>query len=246
MTDSPITVDKGRSGWHITLNQPERGNALSPRMVDALDETLQQAEAGRAAAVIFSGSGRHFCTGFDLSSIAQETDDSLLARFVRIELLLQRIHRAPFLSVAHVHGRATGAGADLFAACRLRLAAANAKFSFPGARGFGLILGTRRLAGLVGSDKALSWAESGTPIGLGEALQAGLVTREVDGTESMQDLVLPRIHDKRALQIALGLAVETHHVESDALDLALLVRSAAAPGLQKRVAEYFDTIRPPR
>ena len=65
-------------------------------MVSALDAALDDSADRSATLVVFERPGRHFCTGFDLSDIDLETDDSLLARFIRIELLLQRIVCAPY------------------------------------------------------------------------------------------------------------------------------------------------------
>lgn len=168
----------------LTLNRPEQGNALSRELVDALDVALDDCarrHAERAIdCVVIQGAGRHFCAGFDLSGLADETDDSLLARFTRIELLLQRVARAPFPIIAVAHGRVMGAGADLFAACAQRLAVRGASFAFPGARGFGLVLGSRRLAARVGAARARGWIESACVIGAAEAATAGLASALVE------------------------------------------------------------------
>ena len=136
---------------HLQLNRPEKGNALSTLLVQALTETLETATRDpELRLLVLSGAGRHFCTGFDLSDLDHETDDSLLARFTRVELMLQAVHGAPFATLALAHGRTLGAGADLFAACSERWIVGDASFAFPGA-GFGLVLGTSRLASLVGA-----------------------------------------------------------------------------------------------
>src|SRR3546814_15241911 len=82
-----------------------------------------------------------------------------MARFIRIELLLQARQAAPFLTVAVGHGRHIGAGADMFVACQRRIVVGEAAFRFPGAA-FGLVLGTGRLARLVGSASACDWVGS--------------------------------------------------------------------------------------
>ncbi|MFX8308781.1 enoyl-CoA hydratase-related protein, partial [Acinetobacter baumannii] len=81
------------------------------------------------------------------------SEGDLLLRFVRIEALLQRVHGAGVATLAVATGRTWGAGADLFAACDRRLAFADASFAFPGS-GFGLVLGTARLAGRIGDAAA--------------------------------------------------------------------------------------------
>lgn len=120
--------------------------------------------------------GPNFCTGFDLSDLEAETDDTLLARFVRVELLLQKVHRAPLMTASLAHGKTLGAGADKFACCSVRWASPGATFAFPGA-GFGLVLGSGRLGALVGPVHASAWILSGRQITAQEATLAGLVQR---------------------------------------------------------------------
>jgi enoyl-CoA hydratase/carnithine racemase len=97
------------------------------------------------------GEGPQFCTGFDLAHNEAQSDGDLLLRRVRVEQLLQAFASAPVRTGGYAHGRTWGAGADLFAACDLRVAHASATFRSPGAP-FGLVLGTHRLAQRVGPD----------------------------------------------------------------------------------------------
>ena len=166
---TPLAVAWGDDGVCIvTLNRPGAGNALSADLVAALDAVLDKAASRPPRGLVLRGDGRHFCTGFDLAQLDEESDDTLLARFCRIELILQKVHRAPFPTLAIAHGRTVGAGADLFAACTHRLAAAGTQLSFPGASGFGLVLGTRRLAHRVGAERARRWVETGSMPGARE------------------------------------------------------------------------------
>lgn len=238
----PVLLSVRDGVWQATLNRPEQGNACSAELVQALSELLAKAQADGALAFVLQGAGRHFCTGFDLSHLAQETDDTLLARFVRIELLLQRIARAPFLTVALAHGRTMGAGADLFAACEVRLAQAGTSFAFPGARGFGLVLGTRRLAGRIGPDAALDWVETGRTVSAEEARACALVTRIVDGPQALPEILAARRHQDGWLASAIRGAVQPRGSADDAADLDLLVRSAARAGLRDRIAAYVDRL----
>lgn len=85
---------------HLQLHRPEVGNALSAALVQALTEAVDAATHDASVRLlVLSGAGRHFCTGFDLSDLDRETDDSLLARFTRVELLLQAVHAAPFATL---------------------------------------------------------------------------------------------------------------------------------------------------
>jgi enoyl-CoA hydratase len=243
-----ITVAVAWSGdvCTVTLNRPATGNSLSPELVSALDSILDDCAVRRPQLVVFRGEGKHFCTGFDLGRLEEESDDSLLARFCRIELLLQRIHRAPFGTLAIAHGRTVGAGADLFAACTHRLAATGTQFAFPGAAGFGIVLGTRRLVHRVGAARATRWIRTGASIGLDEALATGLATgvlADASGEEAIRDCLAaalaPAAADDRLASV-LGARDPVH----DHLDLAALVRSAAVSGLKGRIAAYLEKGRP--
>lgn len=235
----------------VCLARPEVGNALSPALVGDLDAALAAAFADPAVhTVLITALGRHFCTGFDLSGLDAETDASLLERFVRIELLLDRVWRAPVRVVAFGQGRIMGAGADLFAACDLRLLVPGASLKFPGA-GFGIVLGTRRLARRVGEATALRWVSEGTTIPAELAVAAGLASEVVPvpaGTEAAG--TLPPDIDEATARLAAGLpALSVEPASWRALraaladdgadaDLAALVRSAVRPGLKARIEAY--------
>lgn len=235
MSDAPLLLHREGEVCRVVLNRPQQGNALSRELVDALNAALDACGSRPPACLVIEGAGRHFCTGFDLSGLADETDDSLLARFTRIELLLQRVNRAPFHTVALAQGRVMGAGADLFAACAERIAVAGASFAFPGWRGFGLVLGSRRLAAHVGARRARAWIEDGRLIDDQEALAAGLATARV---EAAPHTCPPPGPAQPAA--ALVRATDGNADLNDAADLAALVRSAAVPGLRERVAAYVQ------
>ena len=109
----------------LTLNRGSKANSLTPTLVEDLIAALDQPDNVRMA--VIRGEGKHFCAGFDLSDISELSDGDLLWRFVRIELLLQKIYHSPFPIVALGHGQIVGAGADLFVACWHRVAAPCAK-----------------------------------------------------------------------------------------------------------------------
>jgi enoyl-CoA hydratase len=221
----------------IALNRPDRGNALSAELVEAVIAAVEAGVQNPAIdTIVFQGSGRHFCTGFDLEKIEEMDDARLLLRFTRIEMLLDLVWTAGLRTVAIGSGRIFGAGADLFAACDVRIAHSNCRLSFPGA-GFGIVLGTRRLVARVGRGKARHWTSTGVEISSAEALAAGLATEVVDAAEPAADVVgrLPPISVAR--ETLGGLHRASGDRESDR-DLAALVRSASRPGLKDRIVEY--------
>lgn len=222
----------------LALCRPEKGNSLSRDMVQAMADAIARCHADGTTLLVLEAQGRNFCTGFDLGGLDQETDDSLMARFVRIELLLQALHAAPFLTVALGHGRHIGAGADLFAACQRRVLTGDGSFRFPGAA-FGLVLGTGRLARLVGATRAGDWAGSGRQVQQDEAQATGLVWRSVEasGAEALigelaRESARLDPPTRHALYTAAG------HGRHAAQDLQALVLSAARPGLRERIRNF--------
>ncbi len=239
-SDGPVAV--------ATLAQPSRGNALSESMVEDLITHVEACIADESIhTLVLNATGPHFCTGFDIGAQAAgngqaspasqaAADGPLLWRFVRIEHLLSLLWNAPLRTVAVAQGRAWGAGADIFAACDLRFASPESEWRFPGA-GFGLVLGTRRLASLVGQNSALDWVAHGRRIDAAHALASGLTTAVLSSSEDAHAwrAELPALAVDRRTYAQLKAA--TRPDESRA-DLAALVHSGALPGLADRLEHY--------
>src|SRR5688500_10757754 len=176
-----LQVDRQPSRWTLTLDRPDKANALSAELVEALIGAVAEAEAAGIPVVVIRGNGRNLSAGFDFSGYESLSEGDLLLRFVRIEMLLQAIDRSPCLTIAFAHGRNFGAGVDLFAACRWRIAAPDATFRMPGL-GFGLVLGTRRFAAIVGRERARALLEGLETFRAERALELGFL-REVVAQE---------------------------------------------------------------
>jgi len=159
----------------ISLNHKDRLNALSSEMVEALILGLEEAVNIGANLVILRGEGRAFSAGFDLSNIEIESDADLLHRFVRIEQLLQTIYQLPISSLTLIHGKCFGAAADIVSVCKYRIASPDTIFRMPGLQ-FGIVLGARRLAQLVGSDKANEFLASSRVFNAEEGLKSVFLT----------------------------------------------------------------------
>jgi len=212
----------------IRLDRPERGNALDQALVEALLATLAEAASAGIHTVVLRANGPNFCTGLDLSDLDSVSDGDLLQRLVRIETLLATLWHAPWRTVAVAHGRCWGAGADLFATCEQRVAQPGTTFRFPGAQ-FGLVLGTRRLAERVGADAARRIVLEGGEWDAAAAVDAGLASMVAD-TPTLPPL---RVDDATARAIRGATRADLRDA-----DLAALVRSAAEPGLKRRIEEY--------
>jgi enoyl-CoA hydratase/carnithine racemase len=239
----------------LELNRPGRGNALSAPLVEALLAATADVFADPAVhTLLLTGAGPNFCTGFDLGGLDDATDGDLVLRFARIEALLDAVWRAPVRTVALAGGRAWGAGADLFAACDLRLATPDASFRFPGAA-FGLVLGTRRLAERVGTDHARRWVAQAATLDAAQAAAAGLASRVVSSAAADHAAGSPDWHDevfgapaidRDTLAAVRAASRPAGGPGADALadaDLAALVRSATRPGLKARILAYRERSR---
>jgi len=147
---------------------------------------------------------------------------------------MEIVWSAPVRTLAFAHGRAWGAGADLFAACDLRIAHASATFRLPGPR-FGLVRGTGRLAKRVGSDRARGILLDGETLDATQATADRLASEQlnIDFLASIATLRSPVVDRETMLSIHLRM----QDAGGDG-DLAALVRSAARPGLAARIARY--------
>lgn len=228
----------------LTLAGP-RGNAVSRALTRRLHNCLSQVPDDIHALVLRSRDP-HFCVGFDLTELAHETDESLLARFVELELLIARLRSVPVVTVACLSGAVVGAGADLALACDHRLGAAGLQVRFPGAA-LGVVLGRgQQAARLTAHGRAAALA--GSVLDAPAALRAGLVTELVDGELEARAASLARsaagVHPAGRRELLVQLR---RGVEADG-ELAALVRSAVIPGLQERMSTYaaavFDGQRP--
>jgi enoyl-CoA hydratase/carnithine racemase len=167
----------------ITLNRPDRRNALSDAMGEALGEAILDADRDPAVVLIaITGAGSAFCAGADLKEIRQ-TDSgapvayrSPLHRVQRSILEVVIDSRKPTLAI--VNGPAVAGGFELALACDMRVAAEGAFFSVPEARrGMGAHFASVVLPQMVPPGIAVEWLYSGRRIDLDEAERWGLVNR---------------------------------------------------------------------
>ena len=165
----------------ITLNRPEKRNALSLELLREMDECLQDAGKKRSAKVlIVSGQGGHFCAGHDLNEIREGALPDIHRLFETCLELMMRIQRIPQPVIAQVRGTATAAGCQLVAACDLAVAEEGARFATPGVR-IGLFCSTPMipLSRNVGRKRALEMLLTGRFVSAREACEYGLVNRVV-------------------------------------------------------------------
>jgi enoyl-CoA hydratase len=238
---SPLITTHQDGVSHIRLNRPDRLNAVNSQLVEAMMTALDDAVAAGSRLIVLGGDGRAFSTGFDLSGLDRQSDADLLYRFVRVEQLLQKLHRLPVTSLALVQGRCFGAAADIVAACRFRIASPEASFRMPGLQ-FGIVLGTRRLARLIGDDAAFDLLETSRIFSAQEALACGFVTT-IAPQDQWPELIAAHADKAAALSPAAKstlLAATRDDAGLDA-DMAALVNAAASPGLADRLRAFVAT-----
>ena len=232
-----LLIEKTGPVSTLTLNRPDKANALDAGLVDALAAAVETAQHDGTRLLVLKGNGRNFCAGFDFGGYENSSDGELLARFARIELLLQSVYHAPYATLALAHGRNFGAGVDLVLACGSRIAAPDAQFRMPGLR-FGLQLGTRRLAARLGGDAARALLATSRTFGAEEALRLGFA-REIAALADWPALIERAAADAAELSPAAAARLYAATLsDTREADLADLVRSVLEPGLKRRIADY--------
>jgi enoyl-CoA hydratase/carnithine racemase len=169
----------------ITMNRPQRRNALSLAHMQELIACLQEIGADRqVGAVILRGAGPAFCAGHDLSEMTGRAPEFYRHLFDVCTALMETIQSIPQPVIAQVHGVATAAGCQLAATCDLVVAASSASFATPGVK-IGLFCSTPMVAlsRVVPARQALEMLLTGDPLSAQAAREAGLVNRVVPADE---------------------------------------------------------------
>ena len=181
-TNAPILTIENEAGVvHLTLNRPERRNALSRALLGRLEEALAAVAADPSARVVVLGSrGPVFCSGHDLSEMTGRSEAEYRDLFELCSRMMLQLRRLPQPVIARVQGMAIAAGCQLVAACDLAVAAETATFTTPGVK-IGLFCTTPMvpLVRAVPDKAALEMLFTGAPITAERAYQLGLVNRVV-------------------------------------------------------------------
>ncbi len=232
-----LIVERHEDVMRLTLNRPEKANALSAPLVTLLLSSVRAAAREDVRLLTIRGAGGRFSGGFDLSDLDQEEDSSLAQRFIDIETLLQEIYHAPFATLALVKGVAFGAGADLAGVCERRIAAPGAMFRMPGLQ-FGVVLGTARFSHRVGTDTARAILGENLAFDAHQALEMGFLTDVVD--EQAWDTIEERtIRSARHLSVQSRVALNQATIpDTREQDMAALRQSIEQAGLKRRIEIY--------
>lgn len=187
MTVSPLLIADHGAIRTVTVNRPEKLNALDSATLDALGEAFAAAAADTAVrVVVLTGAGpKAFVAGADIAEMAELTPAQGRDFSLRGTRMMRGIEKMPKPVIAMVNGFALGGGLELAMSCHLRIAAETAKVGQPEVNlglipGFG---GTQRLLRLAGRAAALELCLGGAPIDAARALQLGVVNRVVPAAE---------------------------------------------------------------
>jgi enoyl-CoA hydratase/carnithine racemase len=254
MSDAPVMLERHGETTTITLNRPQRRNALSTEVLTELLAALRTAADGDVAGVVLAANGPVFSAGHDLA----ELDRSELAATRRMLRLCERvmltIHEMPAVVVARVHGLATAAGCQLVAACDLAVAARSAAFAVPGGAG-GWFCTTPMVE--VGRAVPRKWAVelalTGDPIDAETAARWGMVNRVVPddqlddavaellaratrGSAASRAIGKPTLYEQLGMPLDLAYehATEVMAVASQIVDAREMMRAF----VEKRPANY--------
>jgi enoyl-CoA hydratase len=181
MSYQNLVVEKRDAVAVVTVNRPEKLNALNDAVMEELDAAFAALGADEAVrGVILTGAGeKAFVAGADIGELSAQSPVGGRQKSSRGQGVLDRIERLGKPVVAAVNGFALGGGCELALACHVRVASENARLGTPEVK-LGLMCGyggTQRLSRVVGKGRALELLLSGEPVDAAEAHRIGLVNR---------------------------------------------------------------------
>jgi enoyl-CoA hydratase/carnithine racemase len=229
-----VLVDTAGTITTVTLNRPEKRNALALDVMVELTEVFRSIAATDARGVILAANGPVFSAGHNFADMAGADVETTRHLFAVCTEMMNTVQAIPQVVVARVHALATAAGCQLVATCDLAVAAHSAAFAIPGGKG-GLFCHTPLVAVArnVGRKRALEMALTGDTISADTAVEWGLINRAVPDDEliAATDELLGRATRGSAGSKGLGKATFYEQIglpQRDAYGLAGEVMAAAA------------------
>jgi enoyl-CoA hydratase/carnithine racemase len=214
-----LTMEREGPAVVVTLNRPQRRNALSLDLMRELIECLDGiAEDRETRAVILAAAGKVFSSGHDLSEMTGRDINEYRGLFDVCTELMTRIQTIPQPVIAEVQGIATAAGCQLVATCDLAVAAEEAAFATPGVK-IGLFCTTPMVAltRAVGRKRALEMLLTGVLVDAATAAEWGLVNRVVPASElrAATRALAEQVSTASSLVVALGKQAFYTQIELD-------------------------------
>jgi methylglutaconyl-CoA hydratase len=199
VTFKTIIYAEAQSIATITLNRPDRRNAISYELIDDLTAALKQAAGSTAQIIVLTGAGKSFCSGMDLDNLKQLTGRTHVQNLKESEImasLFRSLYDFPKPTIAAVNGPAIAGGTGLATLCDFTLASPEAKFGYTEVRiGFVPAIVSSFLIANVGEKRARELLLTGRVFGAEEAHKLGLVN----------EVVAPEQLMPRALELAAQL-----------------------------------------
>src|ERR1700741_4995389 len=187
---STLLLDYGNERATITLNRPEKRNAINPQMIAELQTALDEIEKKRVRVVILTGAGPAFCAGMDLDmlqSIAKQSPQENQEDSRRIAKLFRRIWSFPRPLIAAVNGHALAGGCGIATLCDFTLAVPEAKFGYTEVKiGFLPAIVSVFLTRQVGEKPARNLLLTGRLVEAAEAKELGLINEIVPAENLMK------------------------------------------------------------
>ena len=252
-SSATVLVHKDGSAARVTLNRPEKRNALSLELMQELLTTLRRVSADPVTrAIVLEGAGPVFSAGHDLREMVGRDVAFYQRLFDVCTELMEEIHRLPQPVIARVHGLATAAGCQLVAACDLAVAADHARFATPGVK-IGLFCSTPMvpLSRAVGRKRALDMLLTGRQIDAATALDWGLVNRVVPAAALDDEIrvLVDAVASSSPLTVGIGKEAFYSQIELDehrAYDLtkAVIAMNARTDDAQEGICAFLEK-RPP-
>ena len=226
----------------ITLNRPDKRNAITSDMLSALREALQRAEDDSTVRVLLiRGAGKDFCAGLDLREVLQSAKDATasLASARRLGDLYVAMRQHPKPIISAVHGRALGGGAGIATASDLILAAESAQFGYPEVKlGFIPAIVATMLLRAVNERQAMELALTGEPVTAPRACAMGLINRVYPDAEfdSQVESYVAALAENSATAMSLSKALL---YQTDGMSFEAAIEAGVQANLQARITEDF-------
>ena len=252
MTYAHVQVSRDGDHATITMNRPQRRNALSLEHMLELQSAFREIGDSDALGIVLAGSGRVFCAGHDFADVAGADLDAVRELLRVCTELMDLIQAVPQPVVAQVHGLATAAGCQLVATCDLAVASVNAGFAAPGGKG-GWFCHTPMVAVArnIGRKRAMEVALTGDVIDAATALEWGLVNRVVP-EEQLQSATLELLaratrgsrRSKAMGKTSLYAQLSLGQTDAYRYAVEVMASSSQTPDAQEGVAAFLNKREP--
>jgi methylglutaconyl-CoA hydratase len=255
MAYSTLTLAYDSSVATVTLNRPDKRNAISFRLMDELRRALDEMERSRALVLILTGAGKAFCSGMDLEDLKAllgRTPEETRKDSDTMVGLFRSMYEFPKVTIAAVNGAAIAGGTGLALLCDFTLAVPEAKFGYTEVRiGFVPAIVSAFLCRQVGEKQARDLLLTGRIIGAKEAVRMGLVNEIVPPERLMlraRELAAQLLENSpTSLQVTKQLLSQYARIDLDAKLVAAVRENAAiraTPDFREGISAFLEKRKP--